>query len=304
MVTDKDRENLSIDDRKWLHNIWDSKKLESEYGDCPTCGDKNAEFKRWQLADSTIKKLCYCPTCRAKYEEAEKQRVLNNKQAQLEDTRHKWRSTCGIPLRFASSRFEGFDLNVDRTIKQVYNECMKFTNEFSCVAPQKSKSVLMYSKNVWGVGKTYLVCAVANAVLDKWNDEITRCPIRFASEPQLLLRVRSTYNRQNNGEYRETEDDIYKELVTAPLLILDDVGKEEVADPRFVQRVLFSIIDGRYQNMLPIIVTTNLTPDELDAHLGGDRGNSASMDRLMEMTDNVFYELMGKSYRDISKRGK
>ncbi len=30
--------NLTPDNRKWLQNIWHSKRLESEFGDCPDCG--------------------------------------------------------------------------------------------------------------------------------------------------------------------------------------------------------------------------------------------------------------------------
>lgn len=290
------------DRRLW--NIWNAKRLESEYGDCPNCGKKDIEFKIWQLADGAVKKYAECPDCTTKRNGIRMQEETEEKQRELSIIRERWRKECGIPTRFTNSKFSEFDMNVDRTIKQVYSECVKYAEEFSSHTPQNSKSLLMYSCGVWGVGKTYLACAIANAVLDKWNGEIGYCPIYFISEPQLFLRVRSTYNRRNNDDdrFKETEEDIYKQLTKVPLLVLDDVGKEEVSDPRFVQRVLFAIIDGRYQSMLPIIITANLTPDELDSHLGGSRGNSASMDRLAEMTGNIFWELKGRSYRDATNR--
>ena len=304
--TEGNQERLSPEDRKWLANIWGSKKIESEYGDCPVCGESNIEFQRWELRDGTIRRYNDCPVCIAKYEEEQKHEESKAKQKEVDIIRERWRNESGVPIRFLNNKFSGFDMNVDRSIKQVRAECERYANDYSFLAPQNSKSLLMYSRGVWGVGKTYLVCSIANAIMDKWNDEVRRCPVFFVSEPQLFLKVRSTYNRQNkqDDKPRETEESIYERLTTVPLLIIDDVGKEEVSDPRFVQRVLFAIIDGRYQNMLPIIITANLTPDELGRHLGGDRGNSATMDRLVEMTDNTFWELRGSSYRDISKREK
>ena len=110
----------------------------------------------------------------------------------------------------------------------------------------------------------------------------------------MFRRIRATFN---HIEKQETEEGIYKLLTTIPLLIVDDVGKEEVSDSRFVQRVWFSVINGRYDNMLPIVITANLNPDKIAYHLGGSRNNEASFDRLYEMVGGVFWENEGKSYR-------
>lgn len=242
----------------------------------------------------------YCPECRQKRAEDEERREVETKARELNNKREQWRINCGIPIKFKTSRFSNFDKRVDRSIVNMLNECQRYANQFSFLNPHQSPSLVMYSYRIWGLGKTYLVCSLAHAILDKWQGETEICPVHFVSEPQLFMRIRATYNRRE-GEH-ENERDIYRHLTTVPLLILDDVGKEEVADPRFVQRVMFAIINGRYENMLPIIITANLDTDGLDKYLGGDRGNSASMERLMEMTENVFWELRGKSYRDATNR--
>lgn len=245
----------------------------------------------------------YCRICCDKAMEEEANRQSELEQKLITTKREEYRHECGLPLRFRASKFTSFDKKVDRTVLQAWRQCGEYAEKFSFRNPQLAQSLLMYSHGVWGVGKTYLVCAIANAILDKWNGEVSLCPVLFISEPQLFLRIRASYNRRYGEDWRnETEDEIYTKLTNVPLLILDDIGKEEVSDARFVQRVLFAIIDGRYQRMLPIVMTANLTPDQLDSHLGGDRGNSASMDRLVEMTGNVFYELKGSTYRDVSKR--
>ncbi len=244
----------------------------------------------------------YCQKCCHRIAEEEDKKEAESVTKKLTETREQWRRNCGIPLRFIDSRLSNFDVKVDRSILRMRNECDSYIKEFSLASPQQSKSIVMYSHEMWGLGKTRLVCAIANGILDKWNGESTRCPVYFVSEPKLFLRVKSTYDRRNGTENHETEDDIYNQLTRVPLLILDDVGKEEVADPRFVQRMLFAVIDGRYGNILPMVITANLDTDGLARHLGGDRGNCASMERLMEMTGNIFWELKGVTYRDLSKR--
>ncbi len=238
----------------------------------------------------------YCVACREKKREEEERLEAEKQARELSEKREQWRLECGIPRRFQDSRFAKFDTKVDKSIMKVWAECKGYADSFRFRQPQASKSLVLFSEGVWGIGKTYLVCSLAHAIIDRWQGEIGYCPVHFVSEPNLFLRVRATFNRRFGDNHAETEDEIYRHLTTVPLLILDDVGKEEVSDPRFVQRVLFAIIDGRYQNMLPMVITANLNPDGIERHLGGDRGNSASMDRLAEMTGNALSELKGESY--------
>ena len=95
---------------------------------------------------------------------------------------------------------------------------------------------------------------------------------------------------------RESEDDIIKSIVYADLVVLDDVGKEKRADPRFIQRTIYSIIDGRYKQQLPLILTANLDPNGLKEHL-----ESASFDRVWELIEGKSVRMDGQSYRRRQK---
>ncbi len=55
-------------------------------------------------------------------------------------------------------------------------------------------------------------------------------------------------------------------LTSAGLLVIDDLGTQKMTD--WVAERLYLIVNDRYQNGLPMIVTTNLTGDELDRMLG------------------------------------
>ena len=52
--------------------------------------------------------------------------------------------------------------------------------------------------------------------------------------------------------------DVYK---SADLLIIDDLGKEQCSD--WSMSTLYSILNDRYEDMKPTIVTTNYNTDDL-----------------------------------------
>jgi len=153
------------------------------------------------------------------------------------------------------------------------------------------------------VGKTHLSCALINQICDTEEKAAISsdghiykhsCPVYFTTENELLLRIRKTYNKSNEHEEdAETEDKIYAKLSRFQLLIIDDVGKVRPKDLTFLQGVYFNIIDDRYTNEMPIMLTTNLDLPALEEHIGG-----ACADRLREMCGKEnFIKMTGKSWR-------
>jgi DNA replication protein DnaC len=81
-----------------------------------------------------------------------------------------------------------------------------------------------------------------------------------------------------------------------PILILDDLGKEERNDLKFIQRIMFNVIDGRYRIMRPMIATTNKSNQELIKYLG-DGAESACLSRLVEMCKGYDLTIKAEDYR-------
>ncbi|MEV4708872.1 ATP-binding protein [Actinoplanes sp. NPDC049316] len=52
----------------------------------------------------------------------------------------------------------------------------------------------------------------------------------------------------------------------ASLLLLDDIGVAKLSE--WTEEITYRVLDGRYLDMKPTIITTNLTPDELRDTLG------------------------------------
>ena len=258
---------------------------------CVECGDDyEAEILNLMGIERSISPYCY--KCRAKkrkeLDELERKEIIRQELEQY----NLWMKQSGIPLRYYGKGFDQIEDQPGSNIIKITELCREYTTQFPMLRQIDYYSITLISENVWGVGKTHLACAIAQSLMNRWN-KISKCPVYYTTESDLMLRIRSTYNQKGS----ETESDIYDQITRVPLLILDDVGKEEVADPRFVQRVWFHMINERYNNMLPVVITANLNEDGLAKHLGGNRGNEAVYDRLQEMLENGIYKVTGSSYR-------
>ena len=243
----------------------------------------------------------YCEKCIMDYNKKLKQ---ERKETRLIDynavRREEWRN-ARIPPFYLKKNFNNFDTN-GGNLKSVHAACLKYANGFPFAykkyVTDKNQAYpsLMLSSFV-GMGKTHLACAIGHRVLDRWNGENFPCPIYFISEGEIYRRIIATYSYSREEKIdKPSEDDIVDSLIKVPILILDDLGKEERNDLKFIQRIMFNIIDGRYRIMRPIIVTTNKSSEELIKYLG-DGKESACLSRLVEMCKGYNWQIKAEDYR-------
>ncbi len=265
---------------------------------CPDCG-KECETRVYYFDQGytwTTNPLGFCPDCRKKHDDQEKADEMAKIKADNDELRERWRGSCGIPKKFA---FKGFQHYEKDWQPKAYSRCLEYAELFPIVHPQGYESLILYSDHTWGSGKTHLASAITHRILSRWNGETRKCPVMFISEPMLFKNIRDSFNYTPQEKLKlQSEKEIIDSLINIPLLILDDLGKEEVSDLRFVQRTLFAIFDGRYNAELPVVVTANLNDAGLKAHMGGNAGNEAAYNRLYEMCRGEMVCMDGKSYRE------
>lgn len=75
-------------------------------------------------------------------------------------------------------------------------------------------------------------------------------------------------------------------LCSYPLLILDDFGMER--NTEYALEQVYNVIDSRYRSGMPLIVTTNLSTDELK--YPQDMPHARIYDRLLEMCTPVLFD--------------
>jgi DNA replication protein DnaC len=105
-----------------------------------------------------------------------------------------------------------------------------------------------------GCGKTHLAAAIANYVVN------LGVPTLFITVPDLLDALRFAYN-----DPEATFEERFEEIRRAPLLILDDFGTQNAT--AWAQEKLFQILNFRYINRLPLVVTTNLELEEIEERI-------------------------------------
>ncbi len=89
----------------------------------------------------------------------------------------------------------------------------------------------------------------------------------------------------------ERESDILMRLNHARLVIFDDLGAERSTD--YALEKIYNIIDSRYRRKRPMILTTNLTIEEMKEEI--DRRYSRIYDRIFEICHPM--QFVGQSWR-------
>lgn len=191
---------------------------------------------------------CVCD-CVKREREAQKERDRR-------DAADRARSTC-----FQGTNMHRWNFaNDDHKRPELSAALQKYADEFPQYYKQ-SQGLLLHGPV--GTGKTFFAACVANAVIDLGYKALMT---NFANVANTLWSVKD----------REA---YIKDLVKYDLLILDDLGAER-KNSDFMQEIVFNVIDARYRAGGPVIVTTNLTPDELTQ--SAEMGYSRIYDRILE----------------------
>lgn len=214
----------------------DPRELEVKW-DCPHC--KNTGWLRPELATpDTVHppKKCQCLV-----------------QEEIDDLYN----AAGLTGPLREQTFAKFDLTVyPPDLKEYMAELLAYCKRFAqSVADGEPNDSLLLQGDT-GLGKTYLASAVGNHVV-----AAKRTVVYFTfSEFMDLIRLQK-FNEDEEG-YREG----LQRLLDADLIILDDLGAEKVTD--FVAQELFNMINHRLNRQKPMVVSTNLRPDELLDYYG------------------------------------
>lgn len=191
-----------------------------------------------------------------------------------------------IPPRYRRCDFDNF---------LVYRENEKLANavlavkRFATSFPNVAKGLCLIGPH--GIGKTHLAVAAMRTALAGGSQAV------FYEVSDLLRLIRSTYN----PVIKTAEMEVLQPLLTAQLLVLDDVGKEKTSE--WVEETMTFIVNTRYNHRLTTIFTSNYedNPDAEALDSLRVRVGSRMYSRIHEMCD--FVEYGGADYRLLPPNG-
>ena len=192
--------------------------------------------KRIEVAGKRMEPRCMCACQTADYEKREQERKHREFLDMVERNR-----SVGLPdPELRKHTFEN-DLGYNPKQIAIAKQYVQHWEEF-----QASSTGLLLWGDV-GTGKSYIAGCIANALLDKG------VPVIMTNFARRLNKLTDMYSGDRNAYI-----DSFKKY---PLMIIDDLGMER--DSEFAREQVFSVIDSRYRSQLPMIVTTNLSLEEL-----------------------------------------
>jgi DNA replication protein DnaC len=134
-----------------------------------------------------------------------------------------------------------------------------------------------------GTGKSYFAGCIANALMEQ------EVAVRMTNFALILNDLTASFEGRNEYIVR---------LCRAPLLILDDFGMERGTEYGLEQ--VYNVIDSRYRSRRPLIVTTNLSLQDLQHPQ--DTAHARIYDRLLEVCAPIRFS--GENFRRATAQDK
>lgn len=224
---------MALEKIDWPRISTDKEVLER----CPVCGE--ATKISFEISLGNVRRpmvqqtLCKC---------AQAERDTERRETELQQFEvrlmQRWATSSFALTTFRRNRFDADD-DGNSSISAA---CRKYVVRWDEMKAE-NLGVLFYGSV--GTGKTFLAQAIANALI---SQGVSVC---VTSISRILNALQGCKDRQRALD----------ELDSYSLLVIDDLGAERSSE--YSREVVYSVIDQRGQAGLPLIVTTNLSVEEM-----------------------------------------
>ena len=200
---------------------------------CDTCGKPTQTRVEVFGKERTVRCICKCDQDRLKAE----------KEARKEERRRlhieRLRVNGFDKAEMQMWTFEHDDGQQPKVTRAAKAYCERF-DDFKA-----SGKGLLFFGDV-GTGKTYAAACIANELLNRG------VPVLMTNFARIINRLQDKF--EGRQEYLDS-------LNAFDLLIIDDLAAER--NTEYVNEAVYNVIDARYRTGLPLIVTSNISPDRM-----------------------------------------
>lgn len=189
----------------------------------------------------------------------------------LEKLNRLWENS-GISIDNLNKSFSNFE-TWNKKSEEMKEKATKYYLQFDQIKRNRRNSIMLCGNP--GSGKTHLALAIANNFINKKKLKVIYMPYR-----DIVTKIKQ--NMLDEEYYRKT----LSKYQTADILLIDDLFKGKVNETDI--NITFEIVNYRYLNNLPMIISTEYTVDKLldfDEAIGS---------RIYEITRDYLVEIEGK----------
>ena len=244
------------------HNVVDfssltGKAFAQEDGTCSTHGKFTA------LVVNGINRPAECPDCMQVSIRAEHQAEAAQAATQAQAKGRLQRlGRIGLPPKMADVRWRDYEPTNERA-DNFKTICQHFASNWSATYSTGANLIMT---GMTGNGKTHLASVLCKQVAAE-----NEAQPMYTTVSQMLRYIRASFGKGCGY----TEDQALNRYGRADLLVIDEVGVKLSSD--YDRATLFEIIDIRYQQILPTVMISNLSVDEIEKQI-----DERMVDRLSE----------------------
>ncbi len=228
---------------------------------CPDCGSRiefvfvgNPIFLKAMGKEPHWAELP-CKVCEEKRRKREEEERRNKLRQERINTLLK---NSMLKKRFVQKTFDSFIPYGKEKAKQ--SRVLSIVREFAANFRhhREAGTWLLFMGNV-GTGKGHLSAAIINEIVKSGFSAL------YTKMPRLLREIKDTFN--HNSEI--TQGEIICQIEKVDLLVIDEVGIQFGTDTE--RMIIYEILDSRYEDMMPTILTTNVKEIKTLEKLLGER---------------------------------
>ena len=232
-----------------LENMKCKSKDEIFHNKCKFCGKdlkpRGLDYLYANIPISSIEyERCDCEKSKAYWNEIDLKEEIQKKRKHFEQMIRQFYIQNYTSKRIQDYQFE--NLIITATNKKEIEIVKDFTQK--CINKNQKNGLIITGKS--GVGKTHLATTILNKLTEK--DML----VLMGRLILLLDVIKDTFK-----DFSSKDKDIIELYSKVDMLIIDDLGTERISS--WALEKLYTIIENRNENKLPIIVTTRFDKESL-----------------------------------------
>lgn len=264
-------------------NIKYNKDIHKKLKKCEYCGREltpiGLDYLYANFSPDNIEyERCTCKKAQEYWKEKDKKDYEIEKRKHFREVIKKIYKQNYIGMKFQNLNFENFNSNSENELAIAIAKDYANKN----ITSADTKGLIIMGES--GVGKTHLAASIANRLIE--NDKI----VLMERLITLLDMIKETFK-----DNTKSENELIELYSNVDLIIIDDLGTEKISN--WALEKLYTIIENRNENKLPIIITTRFNKQGLI-----ERFSQSQDEQLVDAIISKLYQMCyGVTLKNMKK---